>query len=361
VDLPIEAALEDFRSDAFKIGSGIAVLVLPLMGILGIVVSSSVTRPINRLVATTSSVARGDLRHRVEVTSADDVGRIRAALNEVIGAMIEAIGAIADHARRLSFSSDRLGGLSTQMHDEADRTAQEAQVASSSATQVSDSVQSVATAAEELSATVQEVAAASHEAATVAGDAVAMIERTTDTVGRLGVSGRDIGKVVRVITEIAEQTNLLALNATIEAARAGEAGRGFAVVAGEVKELARQTSDATEEIGQKIHAIQADVDRAVQVIGEIAGVVTLIHEHQSTISTAVEEQSATTAEISRMVGEAARGSSEIAHSVSVVAEAAERTLSGAASIQEAAAEMVSMEQELRRFVERFRLDDARPE
>ena len=151
---------------------------------------------------------------------------------------------------------------------------------------------------------------------------VRVADTTNATINKLGDSSAEIGKVIKVITSIAQQTNLLALNATIEAARAGEAGKGFAVVANEVKELAKETARATEEIGRKIEAIQSDTKGAVAAIGEISGVINQINDISTTIASAVEEQTATTNEIARNATEAARGSTEIAKNIVSVSQAA---------------------------------------
>ena len=148
---------------------------------------------------------------------------------------------------------------------------------------------------------------------------------TTDTVAKLGASSTEIGEVVAVITSIAEQTNLLALNATIEAARAGDAGKGFAVVASEVKELANQTASATDAIASRIAAIQTDTATAVDAIDRIATIISEINDTQTTIASAVEEQTATTAEIGRNLNEAVKGTAEIAASITGVAQASEST------------------------------------
>jgi methyl-accepting chemotaxis protein len=172
-------------------------------------------------------------------------------------------------------------------------------------------------------------------------------------VSKLGTSSAEIGQVIRVITEIAEQTNLLALNATIEAARAGEAGKGFAVVANEVKELAKETAAATDDIGQRIVAIQGDAQAASLAIEEISAVIGRISDIQNTIASAVEEQTATTNEITRHVTEAATGANEIAASITGVAQAAHDTSSGAASTQVSARDLAELADELNRSVMRF--------
>jgi methyl-accepting chemotaxis protein len=172
-------------------------------------------------------------------------------------------------------------------------------------------------------------------------------------VAKLGASSAEIGDVIKVITKIAEQTNLLALNATIEAARAGDAGKGFAVVANEVKELAKETAAATDDIGQRIVAIQGDAQAAGHAIDDITGVIARISDIQNTIASAVEEQTATTNEITRHVTEAATGANEIAASITGVAQAAHDTSSGAASTQVSARDLAELADELNRSVTRF--------
>jgi len=188
----------------------------------------------------------------------------------------------------------------------------------------------------------------------VAASAVQVAESTNKTVGKLGESSAEIGEVVKVISSIAEQTNLLALNATIEAARAGEAGKGFAVVANEVKELANQTGKATEEIGGKIQAIQTDTKSAVEAIAEISTVIDQINDISNTIASAVEEQTATTAEIGRNIEEAAKGSSEINLNIAGVAQAASETSEGVGQTQEAAEKLSEMANNLKNLVSQFK-------
>ncbi len=179
---------------------------------------------------------------------------------------------------------------------------------------------------------------------------------TNVTVTKLGESSAEIGQVIKVITSIAQQTNLLALNATIEAARAGEAGKGFAVVANEVKELAKQTAKATEDISQRIGAIQADAKSAVDAIRMISEIVGQVNDIAGTIATAVEEQSATTSEMSRNVSEAAKGSGEVARYITSVATAAQSTSAGASDSQRAAQQLARMSTELRALVGQFKIN-----
>jgi len=166
---------------------------------------------------------------------------------------------------------------------------------------------------------------------------------------KLGESSTQIGQVIKVITSIAQQTNLLALNATIEAARAGEAGKGFAVVANEVKELAKETAKATEDISRKIDAIQADTKAAADAIATIGEVINQINGISNTIATAVEEQNPTTNEM-------ARGSGEITSSIAGVAQAAESASHGAGDTQKAAQQLVETSTQLRHLVEQFKVN-----
>jgi len=181
----------------------------------------------------------------------------------------------------------------------------------------SANIEAVAGAAEEMTASIREVAKSASDAARTAAGAVENAATAQTTIGNLGDSSAEIGKVVKVITSIAQQTNLLALNATIEAARAGEAGKGFAVVANEVKELAKETAKATEDISAKIEAIQSDSRGAVDAIEEITQVISQISELQTTIASAVEEQNVTTNEIATRVGEAASAAAQIAAAVAI--------------------------------------------
>jgi methyl-accepting chemotaxis protein len=179
----------------------------------------------------------------------------------------------------------------------------------------------VAGGAEELSVSIRAIAHNANEAATVAGQGVTFSNSTAATVTELGRTSKQIAAFVKVITSIAEQTNLLALNATIEAARAGEAGKGFAVVAAEVKELARESARTAEDIAGLIETNQSQTTSAVTAIDEISAIIATINDHQSTVASAMEEQTATTNEISRSVQEAAGSSGEIAKNMAVVASA----------------------------------------
>lgn len=253
---------------------------------------------------------------------------------------------IRDSVGVIATSSDAMISTSAQMSSFAQEASSQATSVATAAEEINKSVQAVSSGIEEMGSSIKEIAKNANDAARVADEAVRIAEGTNTTISSLGISSAEIGKVIKVITGIAQQTNLLALNATIEAARAGEAGRGFAVVANEVKELAKETARATEDIGQKIEAIQGGVKGAVDGIARISEVIHHISQVQGSIASAVEEQTITSNEIARRVTEAARGTDDIARSITSVATAAGSTSEGAASTREAATELAKMASDL---------------
>ncbi|MBX2820043.1 MAG: PAS domain S-box protein [Rhodothermaceae bacterium] len=308
---------------------------------------------VTEILEVVNAAAQGDLTRELSVAGDDPIGQMGGALRGFFSKLKEIIGSIDENAQHLSAAADEMAALSDNMGESAGETSSQATTVASSAEEVSSNIQTVAAGAEEMSASIKEVATNAGEAARVAAEAVDAAEKTNITVTKLGESSAEIGNVIKVITSIAQQTNLLALNATIEAARAGEAGKGFAVVANEVKELAKQTAQATEEISQKIEAIQTDTKGAVDAISKIGSIIGQINDIQGTIAAAVEEQTSTTTEIARNVHEAAKGSSEIAENISHVAMAADNTSTGAKESKTATEELAKMSQSLRGIVAMF--------
>ncbi|NNN12551.1 MAG: PAS domain-containing methyl-accepting chemotaxis protein [Acidimicrobiaceae bacterium] len=266
----------------------------------------------------------------------------------------EGIKDVMSIAEGVTESASEMAALSEQMGANSTEASAQAEAVSSAAEQVSANLQTVSAAAEELATSIVTVANNASDAARVAGTAVEAAESTKLTMDRLGTSSREISTVIKVITSIAQQTNLLALNATIEAARAGESGKGFAVVANEVKELAKQTAQATEDIGRRIETTQSDTAEAVNAINEIAHIIDQINAISGTIAEAVKEQQSTTGAIAQNISEAAVGSGEIARNITGVAQAAESTSKAVSKNQEHTMGLIQVSSELRAVAEKLR-------
>jgi methyl-accepting chemotaxis protein len=314
------------------------------------------TKRVGQMVAMIQAISDHDLSHDdLEIENSDELAAAGSLLNGMKNNLRGIIHSIAGTADHVASASEQLSATSKSITANSVETSERARVVSTGSEQVNKNLQSVAGASEEMSTSIKEIAKAAHESANVATGAVRVAEETTQIVGKLGDSSVEIGQVIKVITSIAQQTNLLALNATIEAARAGEAGKGFAVVANEVKELAKQTAKATEDISRKIEMIQGDTKNAVGAIGQISDVIKQVNEISNTIAAAVEQQNATTNEMTRNISDAARGSSEITTNISGVAEAVQSTAQGATESTKAAQSLAEMAHQLRVLVSRFRV------
>lgn len=332
----------------------IGIIVIVAVSLLSWGIAKGILNPLGMTVGVLGQVAEGDLSQRLQVDRKDEIGAMGSALNRALEKISAALHSMGQNSQALASSSEELSAVSHQMSSNAEETSTQANVVSAAAEQVTKNLQTVATATEEMTASIKEIAKNANQAAKVATEAVRTAEGANTTVSQLGQSSAEIGQVIKVITSIAQQTNLLALNATIEAARAGEAGKGFAVVANEVKELAKETAKATEDISRRIEAIQGDTKGAVEAIGQISAVITQINDISNTIASAVEEQTATTNEIARNVAEAARGGTQVAENITAVATAAKSTTSGASDTQTAAGELARMASEQQRLMAQFR-------
>ena len=351
-------ALLQIRSEAHRhrrlLALVLTLVALVISALLVLQVAKGITQPMATCVTGLQKLAAKDLTHRLDASSHGELGDIAGAINQAADGMREAIHSLCASAEELKQASENQTEASHQLSANAEETSAQAKVVSKAAEKVSKNAQAVAMAVDELSNSIREIASNAQDAARVATEAVQVASSTNVTVTRLGQSSTEIGEVIKVITSIAEQTNLLALNATIEAARAGEAGKGFAVVANAVKELAKETAKATEDISRKIDGTQRDIHDAVDGIRRIGHIIEQINDFQNSIAGAVEEQTVVTRQISSNVADAARGSTEIADNIIAVAQAAAGTAEGAATTQQAAQKSASLAVRLQGLVAQFR-------
>jgi methyl-accepting chemotaxis protein len=332
----LDAAQARVAGDLGRHATVVGGFVILAGSLLFVLITHSITNPIRDTVAAFKRFAAGDLSRRLEVTGRDEMGELRGAVNGLMDRLRTMIGRIDSCAVELKTSSAVLSQTATQLADNADETTHQSgsvaaaaeemavnmQVMAASTEQMSSHVRTVTTSVERVTASIAEVACSAEQAAGLADNAAQLAHTSNDKIGQLSMAASEIGKVIEVIQDIAEQTNLLALNATIEAARAGEAGKGFAVVANEVKQLARQTAEATEDIRQRIEAIQGSSHEAVRAISAIGDVVRTVNEASRTIASAVEEQSTAAQQIAQNVANASASAQTLATGIAETAVAA---------------------------------------
>ena len=359
----------------------VMILIVAIVVILRVVA----IKPLQMLTEMVTDLAQGegDLTKRLALKSRDELGVLAGMFNRFIERMQLLVQEISGNVVTLNSSSADMSGVSRALADGAQRMADESRQTSESAGNLSDKMLSVAAASEqaatnvnmvaaateEMTTTVNEIAHNSEQARAVTGEAVVKAQNASNQIANLGSAAQEISKVTEVITEISEQTNLLALNATIEAARAGEAGRGFAVVANEIKELARQTASSTQDIKERIQGIQARTETTVTEIEQISEVISSVNDLVGTIAASVEEQAATTKEISDNIHQAANGITEvnrqvadnsavagdIAESINRVDGVAEESKGNSVKVKGSAEKLLDLAGQLNEMVSKFKI------
>lgn len=307
----------------------LTIAALLIGSIFGYNVFRLITRSLKKMVLFAENLAKGDLTSQLNITYKDELGDLARSLNAAVDKWCLVVGGLGEEVAALSSSSEELTGTAQSLTkgatDSADRAASVAAAAeemsvnmnsvAAASEQAATNVNIVASSVEEINSSIHQVVEKTEHATEITNSAVKLAQNTTEKVDVLGKSAHEISRVTEVITEISEQTNLLALNATIEAARAGEAGKGFAVVANEIKDLAKQTAEATSEIRSKIESIQQSTNETVEEIAQISTVIDQTNGIVSDIAQAVEEQNSTTSEITENITQAAQGISEVNENV----------------------------------------------
>ena len=364
---------------------GITAIVLAVIGVLTFLISGRVVRPINEMVESLKDIAQGegDLTMRLTAASKDEIGEMARWFNTFVEKLQGIIAGISGNSEELTHSSSSLSGIAGQVSKGADKMAEKFNHVTAAAEEMSHNMNSIASAveqssvnigmvsaaAEEMNATINEIAGNTEKTRVTSNEAVDRTRKASEKIDVLNRSAGQIGTVVETINDISEQTNLLALNATIEAARAGEAGKGFAVVAGEIKELARQTAEATFEIQDQIKGIQGATRETVEEIEGIMSDISSVNEMVDTVAAAVEEQSVTTKEISINVSQAALGiqettesltqtsgvANEIAQDISVVNQAVALLSENSTEIDTSAGDLNELSEKLKKAVNQFKV------
>ncbi len=374
------ASIQSLKMATWVIG----VVAVIMIVVVALVFSRSISSPVVHGMEMAMEMAKGDLTHTLDIKRNDEIGALADALNHMSQDLGTMVSDIVTGTRTLTESSSQLSGVSDQISENTREAADRSTSVSSAAEEMSSSMNTVAAAteeatasiqmivaaAEEMTATIQEIAANTAKGSQTTFIAVEKAQDVSRKVDDLGRAAQEISKVTDTISDISAQTNLLALNATIEAARAGEAGKGFAVVAGEIKELANQTAQATEEISSQVSGIQATTQDSVEAIASILEVINEINTVVTSVAAAIEEQSATTQEISSNVSQAALGlqevnetvnqtstvAGEVSRDIALVSQAASDVSQGSGEVNTSADGLSRLSVDLTSMVSRFKIN-----
>ena len=313
-----------------------------------------VVKPLMNMVPVVRKIADGDLFAKCRIGARGELGALAGAVNEMVEKLLHTVENIKKGAEEVANSSIRLDRVSSEVSVDTSRMSTFSKEVAETAETVHANIEAVAEASKELTTATTEIAQSVAQTASITNDAQEKAQSANMVIQRLGESSDKIGGIIQVINTIAEQTNLLALNATIEAARAGEAGKGFAVVANEIKELAAQTSGATDEITGMIQTIQRDTEGAVTSVEEITSIVAQINDLANTIASAAEEQTATVSEISSNLEYATDGVAGVRENMDHAADSGVKVAETARKTSEAAKDLSDLADQLQEAVQIFR-------
>ncbi len=362
----------------------VVILILAIIiGVVGFFVGKTIASSLSIGVNIAERIATGDFTQEIDANQEGEIGQLMKSLSSMSQNLQKMFANVTQGVITLTSSSSELSSAANQIISNSNETSEKSNKVTIAFEEMNDSMSGVATtteeatnniqmivsATEEMSITIQEISNNTSKGSKITQNAVDNAKQLSGKVDELDKVAKEITKVTDTIADISKQTNLLALNATIEAARAGEAGKGFAVVANEIKELAKQTEDATNEINSKVSGIQATTTDSVKSIDEIVSIIIEVNEIVATVATAIEEQNHTTQEISSNIGQAASGigevndrinrmstvTREVKQNVAEVNKAAEETNTGSIQVNNNAGTLSSLAKQLKDIVDQFKI------